>query len=403
MNKTWEFIESNWDACIRENRFDGGTLIGIPYPYTVPSTEQGCFNELYYWDTYFTNVGLLKTGKAMLAKQNVDNMLYLVNKYGFMPNGTRTWYLTRSQPPFLSEMVKDVYDYYKDDIWLIGAYQALKKEYLFWMEKRISPIGLNVYSPEFDSESADDMAEMFLKRTRANIKDSKNDIARHAMSSSESGWDMNPRFGFEGHHFAAIDLNSLLFGMENNMAFFAEKLGYNDDTAKWKFRSGKRVELMNKYLVNDKELFFDYNFKTGQHSKIFSSASYYPLFTKAASKNQAKAAWENLHRLETEYGILTCEKSNGDIVYQWDYPNGWACLQYIVIIALKNYGYIDDAKRIAVKYTKLVDSIFEKTGNLWEKYNVVEGNISVSNEYEMPTMMGWSAGVYLAAMDLIEK
>ena len=112
---------------------------------------------------------------------------------------------------------------------------------------------------------------------------------------------------------------------------------------------------------------------------------------------------KNLPRLEANHGIVTCEKGKGDIVYQWDYPNGWACLQYIVITALANYGYIDEAKRIAEKFVKLVDSVFEKTGNLWEKYNVVDGNINVIDEYKMPTMLGWSAGVYIAAKAFINQ
>lgn len=401
MNETEKFIEKNWDSCLRENRFDNGTLLGVPYPYTVPSAE--AFDELYYWDTYFTNLGLLKFGRPALAKQNTDNMLYLVNKYGFMPNGTRTWYLTRSQPPFLSEMVRDIYEYYRDKVWLEGAYSALKKEYSFWMQQRCSPIGLNHYASKLDKSDIETTANDFKQRTAVKTDVPDEQIAAHTLATCESGWDMNPRWDFECHNFAPADLNSLLFGMENNMAYFADLLGYPEDTAQWKCRAGKRLNLMNKYMLNDDNLFLDYNFKTGKLSGVFSAASFFPLYTKAASDEQAKAAVKNLPRLEANHGIVTCEKGKGDIVYQWDYPNGWACLQYIVITALANYGYIDEAKRIAEKFVKLVDSVFEKTGNLWEKYNVVDGNINVIDEYKMPTMLGWSAGVYIAAKAFINQ
>ena len=110
-----------------------------------------------------------------------------------------------------------------------------------------------------------------------------------------------------------------------------------------------------------------------------------------------------MDRLESEYGILTCEKNDAEGIYQWDYPNGWACLQYIAMVGLDRYGYKAEANRIAEKYIKLVDKTFDETGNLWEKYNVISGGLDVTNEYKMPAMMGWSAGVYLAAADYLEK
>ena len=401
MQKIIDYLEQNWDSCIRENRVDEDTLIGLPYPYTVPSPER--FNEIYYWDTYFTNLGLLKSGRATLAKHNTDNMLYLVDKYGFMPNGNRTFYLNRSQPPFLSEMVRDIYDYYNDNTWLCGAYLTLKKEYDFWTTERITPIGLCRYDGNQTEEQAKQTKKDFLERVPVSEKDIDGvDIARHSTCSCESGWDMNPRWNFEGYNFAPVDLNSLLYLFEKNMAYFAEKLSSGENEL-WESRAEKRLEIMNKHMINTDNLFLDYNFEKDILSKIFSAASLYPLYANLATEEQAKAAVDNLHRLESNYGILTCEENISDITYQWDYPNGWACLQYIAIAGLLNYGYIDDARRIAKKYTELVEKVFDETGNLWEKYNVVDGNINVSNEYKMPPMMGWSAGVYIASKKILEE
>ena len=152
-------------------------------------------------------------------------------------------------------------------------------------------------------------------------------------------------------------------------------------------------------MDNGEGLLLDYNFVTGKQSKIFSAASLYPLFAGLADKKHAEALVKNLHRLETEYGILTCEKNDAEGIFQWDYPNGWACLQYIAIVGLDRYGYTEEAKRTAEKYIRLVDKVFDETGNLWEKYDVVNGSVVVGCEYETPPMMGWSAGVYLAALN----
>ena len=143
MNAVEQYIYDNIDDCTKVNREDEGTLIGLPYPYSVPSV--GFFDEMYYWDTYFFNQGLKLTGRDRQVKNNTDNMLYLVRRYGFMPNGNRTSFLKNSQPPFLSMMVFDVYAHSRDKAWLEDAYAALKTEYRFWMDHRLAAIGLNRY------------------------------------------------------------------------------------------------------------------------------------------------------------------------------------------------------------------------------------------------------------------
>lgn len=382
-----------------EKRDNGDTLIGLPYPYTVPAV--GHFNELYYWDTYFTNVGLIKCGRAQLAKNNTDDMLYLVDKFGFMPNGNTNYFLSRSQPPFLSAMVKDVYDYYKDKVWLFGAYATLTKEYKFWVENRTDSVGLSTYCGKLEGKDIEGFAKEVQKRTGVDLSDyDVLEVAKHSIGCCESGWDMNPRWEFDGQNYYHIDLNSLLYLLEKNMEFFATELE-NGEQDIWKQRKEKRAELINKYMVNDEGLFLDYNYKTNKFSSIFSMASMYPMYAGLATKEQADTLVKNLHRIEADYGMLVCEKNDAPGTYQWDYPNGWACHQYLAVVALLNYGYVDDAKRIAKKYISLVDKTFEETNNLWEKYNVIEGNVNVSDEYKMPAMMGWSAGVYLALQEII--
>ena len=160
---------------------------------------------------------------------------------------------------------------------------------------------------------------------------------------------------------------------------------------------------MLKYMDDGSGILLDYNFVTDSLSDIFSAASIYPLFVRMADKKHAEALVKELCLLETDYGILTCAKNHSGGNYQWDYPNGWACLQYIAMVGLDHYGYQKEAKRIAEKFVNLVDRVYEETGNIWEKYNVVDGNICVTNEYDMPAMMGWTAGVYLSAGKYIEE
>ena len=226
----------------------------------------------------------------------------------------------------------------------------------------------------------------------------------NCMAGVESGWDMNPRWDFRSYDFVQIDLNSLLYLLENNMKYFASCLGNNDEILKWENRAKNRSELIRKYMKNDKGLFFDYDMKNNKLGQIFSVASYFPLFVKLANEEEARVAFENISRIDAPYGIVACEKNDEIGRYQWDHPNGWACLQYIIVKGLLNYGYDKKAKEIATKFTGLIEKVFEETGDLWEKYNVVEGNINVKREYsQMSPMMGWSAGVYLELKEIIKE
>ena len=369
MNKVEKYIAERWDLCIRECREDKGTLIGLPFPYTVPAV--GHFDEMYYWDTYFTNKGLEIAGRYEQVKNNRDNMLYLVRRYGFMPNGNRTYYLGKSQPPFLSLMVSDVYSHYRDRKWLKEAYETLKTEYDFWMKKRCSDLGLNYYDSQVWISAPADVIKEYTERGGYVPEGKEADIARHFAATCESGWDISPRWGNEAYNYASVNLNSLLYLFEYNMSYFAGELE-NGETERWQKKAVSRKEKMLKYMDDGSGILLDYNFVTDSLSDIFSAASIYPLFVRMADKKHAEALVKKLCLLETDYGILTCAKNHSGGNYQWDYPNGWACLQYIAMVGLDHYGYQKEAKRIAEKFVNLVDRVYEETGNIWEKYNVVD-------------------------------
>ena len=400
-----EYIKTNWPKCIRENKQDEGSLIGLPRPYTVPSIS-GAFQEMYYWDTYFINRGLMLIGLTEQAINNTENMFSLIERYGFMLNGNRTGYLYNSQPPFLSEMVKDIYKETGDKKWLKRAVGYLIKEYEFWDTKRNTKINLSQYMGNFEQVDLVRRANGFIGR----IKNRPEGIAEEKLGlnyliACESGWDISPRFGFEAENFVQIDLNSLLCAMERNIAFFLNEL--NEENAVWTERFKKRLELINKYMQRD-GVFYDYNFKTKTIGSVFSCASLYPLWLGLLTPEQAEKTVKELPRLENNFGLSACEKvpSLSEYTFQWGYPNGWAPLHLIAAEGLLKYGYKDKALEIAQKYTALVEHNFEETENLWEKYNVVDGSINVAQENDhkkMPAMLGWSAGVYLYTKSLSEQ
>lgn len=399
-----KYIDENFPKTIRKNTKSEGTLIGLPNPYNVPSITDH-FQEMYYWDTYFLNRGLILNGHVEQAKNNVENMFYLIDKYGFMPNGNRTYYLHNSQPPFLSMMVYDIFSATNDKIWLKKAYDVLLKEYDFWINNRRSPIGLTMYTGNVKMAIDEGMYEGFLRRIGnrpPDITDEK--LSMQYVAICESGWDINPRFDFHIEDFIPVELNALMYAFETNMEKFSVILGIDDNNA-WMERAQNRKALMNKYLLKD-GIFYDYDFKNDVISDKFTCASIYPMTVGMLTDEQAEILKNNIPRLETEYGLAVTEKEyDADkYSYQWQYPNGWAPMYSIAINALNRYGFYDDAKRIAKKYVNLIEENFQKTNNLWEKYNVKTGGVDVKLESSnMPPMMGWTAGVYIEASNYLDK
>lgn len=407
-----DYIESHWGDVtkeIREDREEGvKTLYGVPYPFTIPAVHT--FEELYYWDTYFTNPGLLLVGRAQLAKNNTDNVLYMIERFGFMKNSNRFYHAGLCQPPFASRMVRDTFEYYKDKTWLYGAFNTLKKEYNFWMTERMTPIGLNQYRGKNTDKPVDVKAGDFINRA-CNGQHPEDltleQVVDHYMICCESGWDCNPRWGFKGYNFVQVELNSLLYDWEKNMAYFSEILGMGEEK-KWEEAAAKRKELMFKYLLNKDGILIDYDFVNDKHSEILSSASLYPMFVGLAEKEDAAKMVENMARFEVDYGLASCEynKYSDTHSFQWNYPIGWACQQQLAVKALDNYGYKEEAKRVALKYKTLIEKVYDETGQLWEKYNVVEGSnrvLSKERTEKMPWMMGWTAATYLVCKRYLEE
>ncbi len=390
------FIDENFSKSVKPGNVQQPDRLTLPYPYTVPSPGD-MFDCMFYWDTHFTNVGLLATGDIRQAIHNVDNIRYVIETLGYMPNSTNVVHLGQSQPPFYYRMVLDIYEITKDSKWLATHYDTITKEHRFWMENRLAPNGLNFYGCEVPQN---DLQKRYLycsERFGGLLADDpavQRRMAATVGTLCESGWDCCYRFELDGMSYNPVDLNALLYGLEAAMARFSEILGRGEDKL-WTDRAAKRKEKMYKYLFSkEKGFYLDWNFTKKYHSPLVSAASLFPLYL--GLEHDPKCLMEYLKsKLLLPYGVSGTEIPNHSYCLQWEYPNIWAPVQYVAVQACINAGDPVLADTIAGRYMELLESNYALTNNLWEKYNGITGQV-VNIEYDAPPMLGWTAGVYLA-------
>lgn len=381
-----------------------GKSIPLPYAFNVPCISVH-FQNLFYYDTYFLNRGLIALGDRQQAENNVNNLLFLVNRLGFVPNSNRLDMTNRSQPPYLCMMVKDIYEANGNKEWLKSAYPLISKEYEFWITKRSTPYGLSRHYHDATPEYLSDFYE-HLKKVRlpldATEADEKRAIAGHRLAEAEAGYDFTPRFDGRCADFIPVDLNSNLYWYEVTMSGFAGVLK-NGESKLWMDRATERKRLIDALLWNEaRGLYLDYDMQNERPSENTSVATFHPLWAGCASAAQAESVKGNLKRFEYAHGVVPCEAALHEFTYQWDYPNSWPPHAMLIANALSNYHYAADADRIRAKYVNTVNTVFKSSGTLWEKYNAVEGNLNVNEEYKTPPMIGWTAGIY-AYMRIVNR
>ena len=408
--KLFDRIGYELSTCLANNTEDitpenGDTFFGLPKPYSVP-TPGDCFHEMYYWDTYFTNLGLLAIDDVEQAKNNVEDIIALIDRFGFMPNGSRKRYLKHSQPPFFAQMVREIIgeDQACDCDFAKRAYEAMKKEHAYFAKNRTFENGLSHYGfLPTDPDTISSRLGHWKRRTGIDGDPDPAIEVGNYLSYCESGWDCNPRWETHGFLYAAPDLNSLLWNLEETLVLFSSWFE-KEETEKWQALANRRKEAMNAFLWNEKEgCFMDRQVESGKFSPVFCAAAFYPLYFGIATREQAEATVQKLPLLEREWGIMPCQEVETEAHFQWGAPTGWPCIQWMVLQALLNYGFRDDAIRIAKKYIDLLETVEARTGQLWEKYNVVTGKADEGAEYNTPPMLGWTAGVYLRCKLLLEK
>lgn len=397
-------IRTAFPQTIKEQKQDKGDILGLPHPYTSPCAKEG-FQQLFNWDTYFINLGLLRIGLQDQAKNNIDDLLFLTDKFGSVPSASRRSMANRSQTPFLALMVRDIFAATGDREWLKSAYPTLTKDYNFWMTQRLSPIGLN---RPHNSATTNYLERFYAYLERERFKglkltnrEEKLAFSSQALSEAEI-WDFTPRFDRRAEEFCPVDENANLYAYENTLADFSKVLNNGQESA-WRAKAAKRKQLIQAYLWNeDIGCYTDYDFANKKKWDLVSCATLFPLAAGIATPEQAEKVVRKMRAvLEYDHGLSACEKRPGKFVYQWDYPNGWPPLQCMAIQALERYGFHADARRIAEKYLRTVIRNYETTGDLWEKYNVVTGTVEVVDEYKMPRMVGWTAGAFVFAADYL--
>lgn len=407
MKRVKEYIEEKIGKTVCNVKSDEGTYIGLPYPFTTPTPNTGVgFREMYYWDTYFANLGLIASGDIEQAKNNTGNFNYLVKRFGYIPNGSRTFYLSRSQPPYFAFAVSDLENQYSESE-LKEFYHSIKTEYEWWQKNRNTELGLNRYGDNGVSrEEYEEYAKAAQKRTDGAFKGDNVKTGKNFLAIAESGWDCSPRFNTHLGEYGCmnglpVDLNANLYFYEVYLNRLQKRLRITGDED-YLARSENRKQLINCYLWNrEKSVYLDYDTKAGKNYSVVSCAAFQPYFVKMADDDMKDGLLNAYKALIKDFGVSATDKDYGK--YQWSYPNGWPPLQYIAFVSLKNYGFYNEAKTVAEKYVGLCNSVYEKTGCLWEKYNVAEGNVNVTNEYAMPEMFGWTAGVYLYFLNVLEK
>jgi alpha,alpha-trehalase len=431
-----QHLENLWDVLLRKPLQDSSlithhsSLISLPRPYIVPG---GRFREIYYWDSYFTMLGLQVSEREDIIQDMVDNFVHLIDMVGFIPNGNRTYYIGRSQPPFFALMV-NVLSEIKGDAILLKYRPQLEKEYAFWMsgENNDAVAQLQVASPlnahrrvvrlpdrqaglpdgsilnRYWDDTAAPRPEAYVEDVQVAEKSGRDaeTVYRHIRAAAESGWDFSSRWFRDGQNmesiqttdFVPVDLNCLLYYLEKTLLNIYRRLPDKVPVEVFKEKARQRKAAIQKYCWNEAEgFYFDYNFSEKTPSTAWTLAAVFPLFFQIAEIEQAE---KSAQHIESKFlhagGVATTLTRSGQ---QWDAPNGWAPLQWMTFQGLKNYGFTTLADEIRRRWLALSEKTYTATGKMMEKYNVMDPNAKAGGgEYPNQDGFGWTNGVYLKFM-----
>ena len=408
-------IDQLWDILTRaaDDKVEHSSLIPLPNRYVVPG---GRFGEVYYWDSYFTMLGLADSGRIDLINDMVENFAYLIDEVGFVPNGNRTYYCSRSQPPYFALMVELLADVSNDDSVFEQFLPQLMKEYDFWMDgadslsaespayRRVvlGPGGvLNRYWDDWAIPRQESYAEDV--ELAASVSRDPEQLYRDVRAGAESGWDYTPRWFADEKTMATIrttqvipvDLNALMYKLESTLAKVSGLFGTAADAGYYEQRAENRKTLLQTLFFDDSTgMFMDLALPDFDVTGTLSIAASYPLFFGLATEDQAKKVAECIHRDFLKAGGWVT--SNYDTGQQWDSPNGWAPMQWITYCGLERYGFHDEAREGATRWVEDIVAIYKKHGYLLEKYNVETSGVAGSGgEYDVQEGFGWTNAVLL--------
>ncbi len=362
------------------------TLLFLPHPYSSAGGSEDAFAEMYGWDTQFINLALLAHGRTRTVRQHILNHLFMIDRFGMVLNGNRTYYQERSQPPLLAWSVKNYLAAVDDNDLALRAYAGLEREYTdFWCKPpHQTPTGLATCN---DLKSPDYRAEL--------------------TSECEAGLDFTPIFGGDVRRCVPIHINAALVVYAEVLGSLADRMGWAKQAAEWQRQARERSRLINEFCWDEKQgFYFEYDYVSRKQVPCYSLNAYWLLWAGVASKEQAARVVEQLKRFEQPAGLSFTDRDYPSPhpewkVLEWAYPEAWPPLQIIVAQGLERYGFQDKAQEVGHRYLTNVVRTWEQTGQLWERYNAVSGGHDVPIERTPSAPLhGWSsaAAVVLGRM-----
>ncbi|RKP51971.1 alpha,alpha-trehalase TreA [Pararobbsia silviterrae] len=415
-----DHIRTLWQVLKRDpdrNTSPWSSLLALPNPYIVPGDR---FDEIYYWDSYFIMLGLEQDDQHALARAELDNFAALIDRYGHIPNGNRSYYLSRSQPPFFAAMVALIADRDGDQAY-VRYLPELEREYAYWMQgadtlkpghatrhvvRLADGTVLNRYWDARDVPRDESYREDVLT-ARSMPQRASADLWRNLRAGGESGWDFSSRWFADGKTLATIevtslipiDLNTLMFNLERTLAIAHHARGDAKLARQYQERADARADAIRRVLWDpDLHAFGDDDFVARSLTHRLSAATVYPLYFGVATRDEARDIAQTIERkLLQPGGIATTTVQSGQ---QWDMPNGWAPLEYLAVIGLRRYGYDDLAKTIAMRWIATNLDFYARTGKLVEKYDIESGKAASGGEYALQEGFGWTNGVLATLLAL---
>ncbi|MGF6638765.1 alpha,alpha-trehalase TreA [Paraburkholderia sp. MM6662-R1] len=414
-------IDTLWNVLRREPDASASpysSLLPLPSPYIVPGDR---FDEIYYWDSYFILLGLDASGQHALVDDELNNFSTLIDRYGHIPNGNRTYYLSRSQPPFFAQMVQLVARKEGDQVYA-RYLPELRREYAYWMagSDHLAPGNaahhlvrladgtlLNRYWDERAAPRDESYREDVMTAQRIPQRDAR-DLWRNLRAGGETGWDFSSRWFADGRTLATIDvtslvpvdLNCLMVDLERTLAKAYRVTGDAGHAENLELRARVRADAIRRVLWDPQlHAFGDYDFVHRTLTHRLTAATVYPLYAGVATRNDAREVAQTIRRdLLRPGGLATTRTNTGQ---QWDEPNGWAPLQYLAVIGLRRYSEPELARDIATRWIRTDVAYYQRTGKLVEKYDVdASGKSAGGGEYPLQDGFGWTNGVLRVLMQL---
>lgn len=370
-----------------------GSRLFLPFPYVRISPGHGLYSEMFPFDTAMMNYGLLAHGKSDLVRSHILNALFQIERYGFIPNANAPDLLTRSQVPLIPSTLWQYYIATQDRSLLERAYPILKMEYRhYWnAPHHQTPIGLS---------TCRDLGDRYLSPELA--------------SEAETGMDWMPIYDGDVRRCVPLNINCALVRYAGVLAALAKETGHAEESRAFLADAQQRAALIRKYCWNpNRGMFLEYDYVAREQLPYVSACAYWTLWAGVATRAQARALHGNLPLLEKPFGLSETDRSypdphptsayilknvsdqqsvnefvapdappeylGGRGPLMWSYPAGWATTQIICIAGLDRYAYREDAKRLSTHYLRLLLDQYRKTGQLWEKYNVVDGSLVLPN------------------------